>query len=128
MGSKVTFADANASWLDAVTVTSFTLPKTVIGPAVAFEAMPLLLSSLHAAEVTDFEARLEQIRRHNHLPALAAAAVLNGEITDIAATGFRKAGGKSCYWVRGLPVHSGPPREPFASEANNPTTVEQRAA
>jgi CubicO group peptidase (beta-lactamase class C family) len=43
--------------------------------------------------VTDFEARLEQIRRHNHLPALAAAAVLNGEITDIAATCFRKAGG-----------------------------------
>ena len=52
-----------------------------------------LLSSLTgAAESPEFRAKIDVIRRDNRLPALAAAAVLNGEITDLAATGVRKTG------------------------------------
>jgi CubicO group peptidase (beta-lactamase class C family) len=49
--------------------------------------------SAPAAGAVDFAGQLESIRKHNHLPAIAAAAVLNGEITELAAVGLRKAGG-----------------------------------
>jgi CubicO group peptidase (beta-lactamase class C family) len=47
---------------------------------------------LRAAGSNEFCSHLETIRRRNRLPAMAAASVENGEISQIAATGFRKAG------------------------------------
>lgn len=46
-----------------------------------------------AAPVSEFNGEIESIRRHNRLPALAAAASIDGLVTDITATGLRKAGG-----------------------------------
>src|SRR6476646_10575493 len=57
----------------------------------------LLLVSLatapdRAATPLEFDVQLEGIRRKFHLPALAAAAVRDGRIVEIAATGVRKFG------------------------------------
>lgn len=43
----------------------------------------------HATGAGDFAGELEAIRARNHLPALAAAAVQDGVITDCAAVGLR---------------------------------------
>jgi len=54
--------------------------------------------SLKGAEGSpEFEVQLETIRKKNHLPALAAAAICNGQIVEIGATGVRK-------WGESIPV------------------------
>ena len=47
---------------------------------------------VRAENAQDFSATLETIRKANHLPALAAAAICNGEIVAIGVTGVRKFG------------------------------------
>ncbi len=63
-------------------------------PRLGFAAVFALLLALFAdeipaAESNEFAVELEAIRERNHVPALAAAAVQDGVITDIAAVGQR---------------------------------------
>ncbi len=54
--------------------------------------MVLLRSALAAENSQDFTAQLEGIRKKNHLPALAAAAIRDGQIVEVGVTGVRKWG------------------------------------
>ncbi len=59
-----------------------------------FLALPLAPSrSGLAAPPTDFGKELEGIRKRFHLPALAAAAVRDGQVIELGATGLRHFGG-----------------------------------
>ncbi len=49
-------------------------------------------TAVAAGDNEEFTAQLEAIRKANHLPALAAAAICNGEIVQIGVTGLRKFG------------------------------------
>lgn len=49
-------------------------------------------SCLAGSLSADFDAQLETIQKRNHLPALAAAAIVDGKIVESAATGFRQWG------------------------------------
>src|SRR3954454_18620642 len=61
---------------------------------VSFTLLVVLLAAatVRAATPLEFDLQLEALRKKFHLPALAAAAVRDGKIVDIAATGVRHYG------------------------------------
>ncbi len=69
-----------------MTVSIFRCAATLLGFLCLFEP------TSRAVGTAELEERLEKISRHSRLPALAAAAVVDGEITELAATGLRKSG------------------------------------
>src|SRR4051794_34490530 len=54
----------------------------------------LAAACLHAQEPEDVNALLKPIREKHHLPALAAAAIIDGKLVAIGATGVRALGHK----------------------------------
>jgi CubicO group peptidase (beta-lactamase class C family) len=60
----------------------------------AAAAAAALMLGLSTASADDISASLESIRAKNEVPALAAAAIQDGKIVAIGATGLRRLGGK----------------------------------